>query len=141
MTDRALFHQWCTEQDFESNLPLLAMDGRTIAADATLHQRQGGWKRHIGLVSVLTHPDYRGQGLVNYLIDSLVEIARHSGLMRLEAEFNGEREAGIRAFEEAGFQELARIPKYVQDMNAGYHDYVLMGRRLVAPEEYLGAGD
>jgi len=45
------------------NLPLLAlMDGK-IVADATLHQQLGGWKRHVGRVSVLVHPKYRGRGL------------------------------------------------------------------------------
>ncbi len=141
ITDRALFHEWCHEQDFKSNLAILAFDGAKVVADATLHQRQGGWKRHIGLVSVLTHPDYRGLGLVNLFVDELVEIAKHCGLTRLEAEFNGERVVDIRVFEEAGFEELMRIRNYVQDMHAGYHDYVLLGRSLVAREEFLGVGD
>ena len=35
---------------------LAVADGRIIA-DASLHQQLGGWKRHIGRVSVLVHPD------------------------------------------------------------------------------------
>ena len=141
MTDEVLFHDWCHEQDFESNLPLLAFDGAKVVADATLHQRQGGWKRHIGLVSVHTHPDYRGQGLVTLLVRELVEIAKHCGLIRLEVEFNGEHGAGLRVFQEAGFRELVRLPDYMQDMHTDYHDYILMGMSLVAREELLGVGD
>jgi GNAT superfamily N-acetyltransferase len=141
VSERALFHEWCNEQDFQSNLPVLAFDGTQVVADATLHQRQGGWKRHIGLVSVLTHPSYRGLGLVTLLVNELVEIAKHCGLTRLEAEFNGKCPAGIHVFQEAGFEELVRIPNHVQDMHADYQDYVLMGMSLVAPEEFLGVGD
>jgi GNAT superfamily N-acetyltransferase len=141
ITDGALFHEWCQEIDYEVNLPLLALAGDRIVGDGTLHQRSGGWKRHIGLVSVLTLPDFRGKGIVDLLIAEMVEIARHAGLAKLEAEFNGERKAGMKAFGKVGFTELVRLPDYVQDMHRNNHDYVLMGMDLIADEELLGAGD
>jgi len=56
-----VIRDWCRNIDLGRNLPLLAlMDGK-IVADATLHQQLGGWKRHIGRVSVLVHPKYRGR--------------------------------------------------------------------------------
>ncbi len=139
--DTAVFHVWPEKIDFFRHLPLLAFADGKIVADASLHQRAGGWKRHIGLVSVVTHPDYRGRGIVDLLINELVEISRQAGLMRLEAEFNGERDVGILAFQKAGFDELMRLPGYVQDMNALYHDYVLLGMRLKASEELAAAAD
>ena len=141
ITDGVLFHEWCQHIDYESNLPLLAIAGDQIVADGTLHQRQGGWKRHIGLVSILTHPAFRGIGIVDLLIENIVEIAEHSGLTRLEAEFNGERKNSIEAFGKVGFSELVRLDDYVQDMHGDYHDYVLMGMDLVPDDELLGAGD
>jgi len=56
ITDRTLFRQWCRQPDFERNLPLLMLHGKKIIGEATLHQRGGGWKRHIGLITLLTHP-------------------------------------------------------------------------------------
>ena len=139
--DAPVFHKGFEEFDFEENLPLLALADGRIVADATLHQRQGGWKRHIGLVSLLTHPEYRNIGLADLLINEMMVIAEHCGLSKLEAEFNGEREVAIKAFAMCGFRELARVPKYVQDMKAQDHDYVLMGIDVTTPEEYMMAGD
>jgi len=121
VTDGAIFHQWCDNIDYESNLPLLALREGKIIAEATLHQRQGGWKRHIGLVSELTHPDFRGQGLSEALLKELIEIAQYAGLRKLETELNGEREIAIHSFAEAGFRELVRLPNYVEDMDEPAH--------------------
>src|ERR1039458_10151072 len=45
--DRDMFKEWCRHADFERNLPLLMLHGQKIMGEATLHQRFGGWKRHI----------------------------------------------------------------------------------------------
>lgn len=140
MTDGSIFHQWCEHIDYDKNLPLLLLTGDKVIAECTLHQRSGGWKSHIGLLSMLVHPEHRGKGVARILVTELVEIARHCGLQRLEAEFTGEREVAIHAFAMIGFEELVRIPKYVQDMQAQYHDYVLMGMDLLTSEEYAGVG-
>ncbi len=137
--DGSLFREWMADPG--QHLPLLLfIDGR-LAAMGSLHQRLGGWKRHIGQVHFLTHPDYRGLGLIDRLLVEIIEIARHGGLTRLESEINGERTAAIEAMAAAGFKELVRLPDYIQDMNAQYHDYVLLGMELVASFENLGAGD
>ena len=85
-TDRKLLHQWCCQVDFEQNLPLLLLHGTKIIGEATLHQRLGGWKRHIGMVTVLTHPDYRGRDAAKILVDEIVRAAAHLGLKKLEVE-------------------------------------------------------
>ena len=141
ITDSALFHGEAQELDFEQNLPLLALADGQIIGHATLHQRPGGWKRHIGMVGALTHPEYRGIGLIKVLIDELVEVACHCGLTKLEAEFNGDRSTAIHNFKECGFDELARIPAYLQDMHANEYDWVLMGMKLTIDAENAGAGD
>src|SRR5215510_4381176 len=53
VTDPAVIHDWCQNIDLGRNLPMLAMSNGQILATATLHQQLGGWKRHIGRVSVL----------------------------------------------------------------------------------------
>lgn len=141
LSDRSLFQRWCRDIDYETNLPLFAFAENRLAAVGTLHQRHGGWRRNIGSVSVLAHPSYRGRGLVNLLLSELVDLSRHDGLNKLEAEFIGESEDGIRVFSTVGFDELVRLREYVQDMESGFHDYVLMGMNLVPPEEFCVAGD
>ena len=138
--ERTLFKMWCRHPDFDHNLPLIMIHGQTIIGEATLHQRLGGWKRHTGLVTVLTHPNYRGRDVAKMLVAEQVEIARSLGLRQLEAELNGERKVAIQALEQIGFEQLMRLEDYVLDMKAVAHDYVLMGMSLRTDEEYAGVG-
>jgi GNAT superfamily N-acetyltransferase len=140
VTEPQVIRDWCRKIDLGRNLPLLAlMDGK-IVGDATLHQQLGGWKRHIGRVSVLVHPKYRGRGLARALVSEIVLIARTLGLEKVEAEFIGEQEAAIKMFAMLGFSNLVRLEDYVKDMQAVSHDYVLMGLQLKTEEEYAGVG-
>jgi len=138
VTDPQVIRDWCQNIDLGRNLPLLALMDKKIVGDATLHQQLGGWKRHIGRVSVLVHPQYRGRGLARALVSEIVDIARHLGLDKVEAEFIGEQEAAIKMFAMLGFSNLVRLEDYVKDMQAIAHDYVLMGRKLKTDEEYAG---
>jgi GNAT superfamily N-acetyltransferase len=138
VTDPAVIAEWCRDIDLGRNLPLLALSGNRIIADATLHQQLGGWKRHIGRVSVLVHPQFRGRGLAKALVIEIIELARNIGLEKLEAEFIGEQETAIKMFGLLGFAPLVRLPGYVKDMRAISHDYVLMGIELDTDEEYAG---
>src|SRR5215813_490673 len=140
VTEPQVIRDWCQNIDLGRNLPLLAfMDGK-IVGDATLHQQLGGWKRHIGRVSVLVHPRYRGRGLARALVSEIVSIARYLGLEKVEAEFIGGQEAAIKMFALLGFSNLIRLEDYVKDMQAISHDYVLMGVDLKVDEDYAGVG-
>jgi ribosomal protein S18 acetylase RimI-like enzyme len=140
VTETAVIEDWCRNIDLGRNLPLLAVIDGKIIGDATLHQQLSGWKRHIGRVSVLVHPQYRGRGLARALVHEIVEIARNTGLEKVEAEFIGEQEAAIKMFALLGFSNLVRLEDYVKDMQALAHDYVLMGLDLKTDEEYAGMG-
>jgi len=138
LSDRAILRQWCRHPDYQRNLPLLMLSGREVIGEATLHQRMGGWKRHVGLITLLTHPQYRGRDVSKILVSELVELARHSGLRRLEAELNGERKIALHVLAQLGFSELMHLEDYVLDMTAVPHDYVLLGMNLKVNEEYAG---
>ncbi|MEI6077324.1 MAG: GNAT family N-acetyltransferase [Verrucomicrobiota bacterium] len=138
--DLKVIRDWCRNIDVGRNLPLMGvLDGR-IGGAATLHQQLGGWKRHIGRVSVLVHPEFRGRGLARALISEILDIARLAGLEKVEAEFIGEQAAAIKMFALLGFSQLIRLEDYVKDMQAISHDYVLMGLELKTDEEYAGVG-
>ena len=140
IADPGVIREWCQNIDLGRNLPILAFLNDKIIGDATLHQQLGGWKRHIGRVSVMVHPQYRGRGLAKALVHEIVEIARNSGLEKVEAEFIGEQETAIHMFAMLGFSELLRLENYVKDMQAISHDYVFMGLDLTTDEEYAGVG-
>jgi GNAT superfamily N-acetyltransferase len=140
VTDIETIRGWCRNIDYGRNLPLVGLVNGKIAGVATLHQQLGGWKRHVGRVSVLVHPDFRGRGLARALIGEIIETARHVGLEKVEAEFIGEQAAAIKMFALLGFGQLLRLEDYVKDMQAIKHDYILMGLDLLTDEEYAGVG-
>jgi len=140
VTDFEVIRDWCRNIDYGRNLPLVALIGGKIIGDATLHQQLGGWKRHVGRVSVLVHPEFRGRGLARALVGEIIEIARTASLEKVEAEFIGEQEAAIKMFAMLGFSQLLRLEDYVKDMQAVTHDYILMGLALKTDEEYAGVG-
>jgi GNAT superfamily N-acetyltransferase len=139
--DGSLFREWMADPESDERLPLLAFVDDRLAATGFLRQRMGGWKRHIGMCRFLTRPDFRGLGLLDRLLEVIIDLSGKLGLERLESELNGERRLAIESMATAGFDELVRLPGYVRDMNAESHDYVLMGMSLVASYENLGAGD
>jgi ribosomal protein S18 acetylase RimI-like enzyme len=138
--DIKVIRDWCKNIDYGRNLPLLGLIDKKIVGAATLHQQLGGWKRHIGRVSVLVHPEFRGRGLARALISEILDIARQASLERVEAEFIGEQEAAVKMFAMLGFNQLLRLDDYVKDMQAVTHDYILMGLDLRTDEEYAGVG-
>ena len=138
--DVKVIRDWCRNIDVGRNLPLVGVVDKKIVGVATLHQRLGGWKRHIGRVSVLVHPEFRGLGLARALIQETLEIARSAGLERVEAAFIAEQAAAMKMFALLGFNQLVRLEDYVKDMQAITHDYVLMGLDLRTDEEYAGVG-
>jgi GNAT superfamily N-acetyltransferase len=139
VTDRECLNNWFRDLDYEQNLPLLMLHKNKVIGETTLHQRAGGWKRHIGLVTVLTHPEYRGRDVAKILVAELIGIAQHLGLKKLEAELNGERAVAIKALQQLGFRELYRLPDYVLDMSYCSHDYVMLGMDLITDEEFASS--
>jgi GNAT superfamily N-acetyltransferase len=137
--DVKVIRDWCRNIDVGRNLPLLGVVNHKIVGVATLHQRLGGWKRHVGRVSVLVHPEFRGRGLARALVTETLDIARGAGLERVEAAFIAEQEAAMKMFAMLGFNQLVRLDDYVKDMQAITHDYVLMGLDLRTDEEYASA--
>jgi len=140
VTDADVIGGWCENITLDVNLPLLALDEGKVIAVATLHQNKGGWKRHIGRISCSVLPKYRQKGIAGKLVQELVDVARMSGLQKVEAEFIDKQEGGQKMFALLGFTHLVKLEDYVQDMQAINHDYVLMGMDLMTDEEYAGMG-
>jgi GNAT superfamily N-acetyltransferase len=137
--DIKVIRDWCKSIDYGRNLPLLGLIDKQIVGVATLHQQLGGWKRHIGRISVLVHPAFRGRGLARALVQEAIELARSAGLEKAEAEFIGEQKTAMHMFALLGFAKLMQLDDYVKDMQAIAHDYVLMGMELKTDEEYASA--
>jgi L-amino acid N-acyltransferase YncA len=96
-------------------------------ADASLHRRRGGARRHVGEVRVTVNPAYRGQGLGSAILHDVIDYANQMELESLVFELvDGEQDEAIDAARRAGFSEAARLVNHVKDMKGNLHDLVTL---------------
>ncbi len=112
---RLVVEKWAKNIDYEKTLPILALKGDTIIADATINRRRYGWKNHLGTVRVFVHKDYRDVGLGHLMIEELVDISYKLGVEKLIVEIPDINIAAINAFTASGFYRAAVIQNMVKD--------------------------
>ena len=127
---RALIESWGQNIDYGKVLPLLALDGARIVADATLHRRHGGPLRFVGRIKWLLDPAFRGQGLGLTLVNYFISMARENGLRHLTCMLFSDIEAdAVLTLEQLGFEKHA-FPGYGTDPDGGQHDMVKLTLRV-----------
>jgi len=112
---RLLIESWAKNLDYSRTLPILALKGDIIIADATINRRRSGWKWHLGTVRIFVHNDYRNLGLGELMVNELARIAYGLGIEKLILEIPDTNAAVINTFTKAGFYHAAMIPNMVKD--------------------------
>ena len=112
---RLLIESWSKNIDYSRTLPILALKGDIIIADATINRRRSGWKWHLGTVRIFVHKDYRNLGLGELMVNELSRIAYGLGIEKLILEIPDTNNAVINTFTKAGFYHAAMIPNMVKD--------------------------
>lgn len=130
VTDKRTIDQWVEALNYDRVLPLVVDANGRIIADASLHRRKQGWRRHLGGVRVVVDPDFRHKGLASRLIDELVAVARKEGLDRLYAEIPADDQPAIDLFRARGFREVARFERNILDRAGKYHDLAVFHLEL-----------
>lgn len=128
--DRSLVESWGRNLDYEKAIPLLAVNGSRVVADATLHRREGGPLRLVGRIKWLLDPDYRGVGLGTLLVHQFINHARANGLRHLTCMLISDLEAdAVRTLEGLGFDSFV-VPGYGTDPDGNQHDMTKLVLRL-----------
>jgi len=125
-----LVEAWAKNLDFNKTLPILALKGDTIIADATINRRRSGWKWHLGTVRIFVHNDYRNLGLGKLMVDELTRIAYRLGIEKLILEIPDTNTAVIKTFTKAGYHRAAVIPNMVKDRENMPVDVAVMMRDI-----------
>jgi RimJ/RimL family protein N-acetyltransferase len=115
LDSRATVESWARDLDYDKVVPLLALDGASIVADASMHYRDYGPLRRVGRIKWLIHPDYYGAGVGTALVTNFIEMARANGLRRLTCILTkGYENEAVKTLKRMGFEEYI-LPEYGTD--------------------------
>jgi len=118
---------WCDDLDYDRALPLVALDGDRIVADATLIRSRHGAYRQVGTVRAVVDAEYRAVGLGTTLLRDLCDVAADADLEKVTAELvDGVQDDAIEAMEQLGFIRAATVHEFVRDEHGHPHDLVVM---------------
>ncbi len=126
ITDPELIRKWIFDLDYDTVLPLVAMDRSRIVANGTLKFNPVGWRKHQGEIRATVDPEYRKKGISTLLIENLIEIARSMGLEQLTAELSPALDEAYFLCEKMGFKEAAVLKNFIKDQEGRYQDLVVM---------------
>jgi len=128
--NRALIESWGGNLDYDKAFPLLALDGKNIVADATLHRRERGPLRLVGRIKWLIDPNYRGAGLGTTLVNQFIKIGRNGGLRHLTCFLISDLEAdAVATLEGLGFKKTV-FEGYGTDPDGNQHDMTKLALKL-----------
>lgn len=125
---------WIRNLDYSRILPLLAVQGSRIVADATLHRDSGGWSRHVGKVRLTLDPEFRTGGLARLLLQEFLDLSKALGVAVLEGEILDIQEDAASLFEVMGFHCVATLPQHAIDLCGRVHDLRVFSLTIYLPE-------
>jgi L-amino acid N-acyltransferase YncA len=132
VTSPEVIEAWTSNIDPGRVIPLVAVVGDEIIADATLHRSRSWAHCHMGELRIVVDPVYRNVGLGRRLIRELVDIADELGLQKVVLELAGHwKQPAIIAAGSLGFREAARLKEWVRDYWGDYQDLVIMELPLI----------
>lgn len=82
------------------------------------------------LITIATHPDFRGKGLAGQLLRFAIEANRQLDFAQLLLEVAEDNLAAIALYEKTGFQVDGRRPRYYQRKDSPAKDAILMSFNL-----------
>jgi len=130
VTDPKVIESWIFDLDYDHVLPLVALNGDQIVANATLQFNPIGWTKHQGEIRITCDPEYRKKGLATILIENLMLIAADFGLEQLTAEMAPALDEAYFLFEKLGFKEAAVLKEFIKDFQGRHQDLVLMVKNI-----------
>lgn len=78
------------------------------------------------LITIATHPDFRGQGLAGKLLKNAIEANRRLSFQKLLLEVAEDNSAAIALYEKSGFLTDGRRKRYYQRKDGPAKDAILM---------------
>lgn len=127
VTSALVIRGWIENLDYDTVLPLLALDDRRVVADAALLRHRSAAFGHAAEIRIVIDPDYRERGLAVGLMNELARVASENGLDEVVFEFvRGVQDAGIEAAEFLGAVTEAVLSGWVRGPDGSRFDVVFL---------------
>lgn len=127
VTSPSVIQGWADRLDYDRALPLLAIDGGRVVADAVLLRHRGNARSHIGEIRITVAPGYRGRGAGIGMMRELAEIAYDAELEFLLFEFvRGAEDQAIQAALLLGAVEAGSLEGAAKDVEGHPRDVVFL---------------
>lgn len=123
---KKVVERWAENLEYDSVLPVLALEGDSVVGDATLHRNKSGWKQRVGTIRIQIAPDFRHRGLGTAMIREMRHLGEKAALHYLLAEAIEEQQSAIRAFEKMGFERVGLYRNFVNDQKGRFHNLVVL---------------
>src|SRR5512134_7095 len=118
--------RWAEGLDYETILPILALDGDRVVGDATLHRNRTGWKQRVGTIRIQIASDFRHRGLGTAMLREMRHLGEKAGLRYLLAEVIEEQQGAVQALQKLGFERAAVFRNFVNDKRGHLHNLVVL---------------
>ncbi|MBM2826024.1 MAG: putative GCN5-related N-acetyltransferase [Dehalococcoidia bacterium] len=127
VTSQEVIRHWSRNINYFRILPLLAITDGRIVADATLHHKRPGSRKHAGEIRISVGAEFRGRGLGTKMVTELVEVAHNRGLELVVMELvEGVESEAINLAERLGFTKSAVLTGHVKDPQGDPHNLAIM---------------
>ena len=126
VTRKEVVERWAEHLEYDSVLPVLALEEGRVVGDATLHRNRNGWKQRVGTVRIQIAPDFRHRGLGTAMLREIRHLGEKAALHYLVAEVIEEQQAAIRAFEKMGFERVVFFRNFVNDQEGRFHNLFVL---------------
>ena len=130
ITERSAVERWAHYIEAGRTYTVLALEGETVAGEASLLHSTASWTRHIGEIRMQVAPQARRCGLARVLAEEIEWIARQMALRMLTARMTLEQEAAQKVFRHLGFQREAVLWDYVMTADGKTRNLLVATKRL-----------
>ena len=130
ITEPGVVERWAEYIEAGRTHTVLALDGESVAGEATLLHNRTTWTRHLGEIRVQVAPSHRRRGLARLLADEVEWIARRLDLRMLTARMTLDQVAAQSVFRRLGFQREAVLWDYVMTADGNTRNLLVATKRL-----------
>ena len=110
------------------------VESRPIGLMALKQLQQSKMRHRAALTMVYVNEYFRGAGLANALLSTVMEHARENGIRQIELGARADQETAIQFYKRAGFEVIGSVPQgYIE--NGLEIEEILMAKRLKAASE------